>query len=230
MGDPSGDDGGPKGDRGPGHGTGIDVGRRRADGGRAGGLRRVVVLACGEAERGDDAAALVVLERLASGGPGRDGHAGIRAEPVPSTAIADGRIVLRPVGALEPEHLLDLGDAACIVADCVVGIPPGEVVVRTLAELLPATPERPGGPDLGDGPPGSGTPRMTARSTHLLPLPDVLALVALVRPGLPHGVFVGIGGAEFGLGRPLSAHVELALPAFGDAIAAQAEALLRDDA
>jgi hydrogenase maturation protease len=163
--------------------------------------RRVVVFACGEMERGDDAAALRAVNLLRDAG--------------------DERMEVRPIGALEPEHLLELGDRPCVVADCVAGIAPGDVVVRSLEGLLP-----------GAGPPGrssGGGAVPVARSTHLLPIGDVLALAEIVRPGLPRGTFVGIGGADFGLGRPLSPDVERALPAFAEAIAAAAAGLLRPE-
>jgi Ni,Fe-hydrogenase maturation factor len=103
------------------------------------------------------------------------------------------------------------------VVDAVVGVAPGEIVVRPLASLVgrPSSVEPSGRP--GPGP--------TPRSTHLLPVEDVLALAAIVRPGLPDGSFVGIGGASFGFGDGLSPAVAAGLPAFERAIAAEAARL-----
>ena len=48
----------------------------------------------------------------------------------------------------------------------------------------------------------------------------VLALAATLRDAPPRGTFVGIGGAGWNVGTPLSAAVAAALPAFAAAIAA----------
>jgi Ni,Fe-hydrogenase maturation factor len=183
--------------------------------GRVARPRRVVVFACGELERGDDAVALRAAELIGGRGGGR------------SDVIA--------VGALEADHLMELGEAACVVADCVAGIEPGEIVVRPLPELLPG-PDRdpPSARDRSsarDPEPAVAArstvpgPAVAARSTHLLPLGDVLALADLLRPGLPAGSFVGIGGEDFRLGRSLSPSVERALPAFVEAIEREAARL-----
>jgi len=154
------------------------------------GRRGVVVFACGEPERGDDGVSLAVADRI-----GRR---------------LGGRAEIRRCGALEPEHLLDLlPDEACVVVDCVAGIAPGEVIVRSLDALV--------SPD--------GRSVATPRSTHLLPVADVLALVRVVRPGLPAGSFVGIGGERFGLGSGLSPAVEAALPAVVEVIEAEVDRL-----
>lgn len=157
-------------------------------GGRGG--RGVVVFVCGEPERGDDGAALAAADRI--------------------EVRLLGRAEVRRCGALEPEHLVDLGqDEACVVVDCVAGIPPGSVIVRPLEALA--------APD--------GRSTATPRSTHLLPVADVVTLAGIVRPGLPVGSFVGIGGGRFGLGEGLSPAVEAALPALVDAIDAEVSRL-----
>ncbi len=148
--------------------------------------RCVVVLACGEPERGDDGVAFAAADRI---GP-----------------PADGLTEVRRGGALEPEDLIDIrADEACVVIDCVVGIPPGSVIVRPL-EALAAH---------------HGQSAAAPRSTHVMPVADVLALVRVVRPGLPAGSFVGIGGERFGFGDALSTAVEAGLPAFVQAIEAE---------
>ncbi|MGC8635048.1 MAG: hydrogenase maturation protease [Candidatus Limnocylindrales bacterium] len=155
--------------------------RRPERGGRD---RRVLVLACGDPTRGDDAAALLAADRLRAGPSGR-------------TVAA---VEIRPVGQLEPDDLADLGPAArVVVIDTVRGIPAGTIVRRSLSEL----------------PKGGPSPR----SSHLLPLRDVLALVEVLRGSLPEGAFVGLGGETFELGAGLSAPVRAALPAYVQAIA-----------
>jgi hypothetical protein len=58
---------------------------------------------------------------------------------------------------------------------------------------------------------------------------QVLGLAAIVRPGLPPGSFIGIGGASFGLGEGLSPDVERAIPRFGEAIVSEIERLTLDE-
>ena len=164
--------------------------------------RRILVLACGERERGDDAAGLLaadLLEAWLSGPPER------RPGPLPPPSLrsaAEGlrsRVDVRRVGQLEPDDLLAVGpDQAVVVIDAVRGIPPGTVVCRPLADLAA------GGP--------------APRSSHTLPLRDVLGLVQTLRGSLPQGEFVGLGGASFGLGEPPAAAVLEALPAFAAAV------------
>ena len=74
-------------------------------------------------------------------------------------------------------------------------------------------------PPTAGGSPGTGTPE--PRSSHELPLEQVLALAATLRDAPPAGTFVGIGGTCFDVGTPLTAPVAAALPAFADAIAAE---------
>src|SRR5664280_868115 len=70
----------------------------------------------------------------------------------------------------------------------------------------------------------------SARSTHELPLEQVLALAATLRDAPPAGTFVGIGGGCFDVGTPLTAPVARALPAFAAAIAAEVAAFTANDA
>ena len=156
--------------------------------------RRVVVLVCGERDRGDDGAALRAVEYL------------------PAGALAGAAI--RDCGGLEVDHLLAVRpDEAYLVVDAAIGLAPGEIVTRSISSLVAAG-ERAGRP-------GSPAPR----STHVLPLSEVLSLAAILRPGLPPGAFVGIGGSSFGFGEELSPAVERALPALCVAIAAEIERL-----
>jgi Ni,Fe-hydrogenase maturation factor len=91
-----------------------------------------------------------------------------------------------------------------VVVDAAVGIAPGHVVTLTIRQIA--------------GDPESPTPR----SSHELPVDQVLGLADVLRPGgLPEGTFVGIGGRRFGYGRPLSRSVRLNMSAFQAAIAAE---------
>ena len=78
--------------------------------------RRVIVLVCGEAERGDDGAAFRAVAAL----------------PPSALAVAE----VRRCGTLEVDHLLAIGpDEACLVVDAAVGLPPGEIATGSLESL-----------------------------------------------------------------------------------------------
>jgi hydrogenase maturation protease len=110
---------------------------------------------------------------------------------------------IQEVGQLTVEVLLDVPDGvAVVVADAAVGVAPGGVVVLPLSEVARST--------------GSGA---IPASSHSLPPDQVLALAAELRGSMPRGVFVGIGGAEFGFGERLSPAVEAGLPAFAAVVA-----------
>lgn len=106
---------------------------------------------------------------------------------------------------LDLEDLLDLPEtSACVIADAVIGLPVGEIVTIPLPEL----PER----DAAAGP--------TPRSSHALPIGQLVALAQVMRDAPLTGSFVGIGGRSFGFGRALGRPVRAALPAFRAAIEA----------
>lgn len=139
------------------------------------------VLACGDASRGDDGAALAALERL----PHR----------LPAS------IQLRACGLLEPGELVAaLLSGPCLLLDSVHGVEPGSVVELPLARLLS-----------GDDP--------IPASSHALPMPIIIGLAEALGAPLGRGSFLGIGGASFGLGQPLSPAVEAGLDAYARAIA-----------
>jgi hydrogenase maturation protease len=149
----------------------------------------VRLLVCGNADRGDDGAALSAVATLLPSLP---------------TALLE-RLEVRRCGHLRVEDLtcVPAGELA-IVVDAAVGIPPGHVVTLEIRSIL-ADAESP-----------------TPRSSHELPIEQVLALAQTQRPGgLPEGTFVGIGGRRFGYGRPLSRSVRLNMPSFQAAIAAE---------
>ena len=102
---------------------------------------------------------------------------------------------------LDVADLLDLGpDEACVIVDTVVGVEPGKIVTLTLPELA----HRDGG--------------ATPRSSHALPIDQVLGIAEAMRGRLPGGAFVGIGGLWFGFGTVQSRAVRAGLPRFATAI------------
>ena len=149
----------------------------------------VRLLVCGDADRGDDGAALSAVATLLPSLP---------------TAVLE-RLEVRRCGHLRAEDLLDVppGEVAVIV-DAAMGTPPGHVVTLSLEQLMADN----AGP--------------LPRSSHELPIDEVLAAASAQRPGgLPGGTFVGIGGRRFGYGRPLSRSVRLNMATFQAAIAAE---------
>jgi hydrogenase maturation protease len=128
------------------------------------------------------------------------------------------RCEIRRGAALDVQALLDVPpDAGCVVVDAAVGIEPGAVVVVPLDRLGRLS--------------GSGFGGASPRSSHELPVDQVLGLARVLRERLPDGSFVGVGAASAGFGAPLSPAVEAALPALRAAIAAEIERLTaeRDD-
>lgn len=132
---------------------------------------------------------------------GDDGAAILAAEMLPAEIRALAEVV--PLGQLSVEALLDVPEGmAVIVADAAIGPEPGATVVVPLELVAHA---------------GGAAPA----SSHSLPPDQVLALAAELRGSLPRGVFVGIGGSEFGFGERLSPAVEAGLPGFGATLAAE---------
>jgi len=161
---------------------------------------RVPIFVCGEPARGDDAAGFAAIELL------------------PPDLRERAEVV--PVGQLDILFLMDLpADAPCVVVDAVAGLRPGEIWVRPLAALVDRA-------------------RVLAvagrapepRSSHELPLEQVLDLAATLRDAPPAGTFIGIGGGCFDVGTPLTAPVAAALPQFAAAIAAEVVAFAATEA
>ncbi len=155
----------------------------------------VRLLVCGNADRGDDGAALSAVATLLPSLP---------------PALLE-RLEVRRCGHLRVEDLLDVPEGeAALVVDAAVGLAPGHVVTLPIGSIA-ADPSAP-----------------TPRSSHELPIDQVLGLAQTLRPGgLPEGTFVGIGGRRFGYGRPLSRSVRLNMAAFQVAIAAELARLSR---
>lgn len=168
--------------------------------------RPVVVLVCGEPERGDDAAA-------------------IRAVALLDPAIGAGADV-RLCGALEVEDLLAIEPgAACLLVDAATGIGPGTLASGPLDALVTGSRRGAEGAPEAVADRSGRMPAVRPRSTHAMPVGDVLGLAAILRPGLPDGRFVAIGGASFALGGGLSPAVAAALPGAARLVAAEVRAL-----
>ncbi len=107
---------------------------------------------------------------------------------------------LRIVGQLDVDHLVSIApDAAIVIGDAANGIEPGVVLERPLAELT-----------------DPGTDQF--QSSHALSIPDTVALAEAIVGHRLRGRTVVIGGAEFGLGRPISPVVAAALPTLSRAV------------
>ena len=104
------------------------------------------------------------------------------------------------VGMLGVEHLAYRGPGeALIVVDTALGLRPGEVRTLSFDELC------------------SGAPTALPRSSHELPIPEVVGIGRLLAGPLD-GCAVVVGGRDFGFGASLSPEVRAALPAFAHAI------------
>jgi hydrogenase maturation protease len=149
--------------------------------------RSVRLLVCGNAERGDDGAALAAVASLLAGLPPH---------------LLDV-LEVRRCEQLDLDDLIDLPTtAACVIADAVVGLAPGEVVTIPLTELP--------GRDAAASP--------VPRSSHVLPIGQLVAIAEIMRDDPLDGSFVGIGGRSFGFGRGIGRPVRAALPAYRAAI------------
>ena len=121
------------------------------------------------------------------------------------------RIEVRRRDGLQVEDLVDVPPGmCCLIIDAVVGVEPGTIVRVPLSELSHA---------------GAPAPR----SSHQLPISQVIALTEALRGRVPDGCLVGVGGQRFGYGSRLSAAVRGSLPAFGEAIVAEAANLIGAD-
>jgi hydrogenase maturation protease len=151
--------------------------------------RPVLLLVCGNADRGDDGAALGAVSGLLAG--------------LPAHLLAD--LEIRPCESLQLEDLLELpDDSACVIVDAALGLTPGTVVTIALTDV----PAR----DARTGP--------VARSSHVLPIGQIVAMAEVMRGQRLDGSLVAIGGDAFGFGPGLGRPVREALPVFRAAIEA----------
>lgn len=106
------------------------------------------------------------------------------------------RVEVRRCVQLDPADLIDVADGeACLVLDTVVGVEPGTVVEIPFDELTRLEEAAP-------------------RSSHALPIAQVLGIAEAVRGQLPRGRLVGIGGKWFGYGQIRSKVLREGMPAF----------------
>ena len=102
--------------------------------------------------------------------------------------------------------VLDLADVppggSCVVIDAARGLEPGVIAFVPFQRFL-----------------GRAADRLPApRSSHELPLPDLVRLVQVMRGSVPRGGFLVAGGLHFGLGELPSREVALAIPGLVAAI------------
>jgi Ni,Fe-hydrogenase maturation factor len=118
-----------------------------------------------------------------------------------------GLLEVRRCEQLDPIDLIDVTvGEACLIIDTVVGVEPGEVVEIGLESL-------------------ATQPTLAPRSSHALPIGQVLGIARSVRGSLPRGTFVGIGGKWFGFGELRSRAVRDGMGRFEQTIAAALAAL-----
>ncbi len=112
---------------------------------------------------------------------------------------------VRACEQLELEDLLELpDDTACVIVDAALGVVPGAVVTIRLSDVP--------GRDARTGP--------VARSSHVLPIGQVVAIAEVMRGRALDGSLVAIGGDSFGFGPGLGRAVRDGLPAFRTSIEA----------
>jgi len=158
--------------------------------------RTIRLVACGNADRGDDGLAWRAMRPL--------------LDDLPAALAA--AVEARRATELRVEDLLDLApDQSLVIVDAVSGIEPGAVVRLALDELPVAS-----------GRSGAGRP--APRSSHQLPIEVVLGLAETLLGRRIQGVFIGLGGASFGFGEPLSDAVTAALPELRAAVLRELEA------
>ncbi|HYK95082.1 MAG TPA: hydrogenase maturation protease [Candidatus Binatus sp.] len=116
------------------------------------------------------------------------------------------RVEVRRCVQLDASDLIDVADGeACLVLDTVIGVEPGSIVEISLDELT----------------------RMEAaapRSSHALPIAQVLGITEAIRGQVPRGRLVGIGGKWFGYGSMRSRALRAGMAAFEQTI----EGAIRD--
>lgn len=129
-----------------------------------------------------------------------DGAAIWAASGLVHSLLDEMHVDVRRCGQLDIEDLLDGMGRPLVIADAAVGVPPGAIVTVTFDDLTKRD---------------SGA---TPHSSHALPIAQVLGVARRLADEPIDGVFVGIGGADFGFGRQLSPAVRAALPQFTEAI------------
>ena len=135
-------------------------------------------------------------------GDDRLGPVAVAALPPAVVALAD----IHVVGQLSVDDLLAIPRGApCLIVDAALGTPPGRLVFLPLERVAAH----------------AGADAIGPRTSHELPIDQMLRLVEVLRGELPRGTFIGLCGLTFRLGRGLSRPVKAALPAFTASIAAE---------
>jgi hydrogenase maturation protease len=164
----------------------------RSVGGRA---KLVHLLICGHRHQRDGGAAVWVTPRI--------------KELLREQNLVDVR-ALRS-GELAMSHLLNVPRGApLVIADATSHTAPGEIVVRTLDELI----DEPNGP----GP----------HSARGQPINQLLGVANCLAEAPLQGEFVGLGGADFGVGMGVSQQVADRLDDYAEAIVDRVEQLQQE--
>ena len=117
------------------------------------------------------------------------------------------RVEVRRCQQLDATDIIDVADGeACLVLDTVVGVAPGAIVEIPLDELS----------RLQDAAP---------RSSHALPITQVLGIAEAIRGALPRGRHGGKGGKWFGFGATRARALRDGMAAFEQATALAIEEL-----
>ncbi|MFN8631623.1 MAG: hydrogenase maturation protease [Chloroflexota bacterium] len=155
---------------------------------------RVLIVGYGNPLRSDDGVGPAVAERL-------------MADP-----RFDGAEV-RTAHQLTPELAMDASEVEVLVLiDAADGVPPGEVVVRDLAQ--------PGREGIADGGSAGRVEEAGPPLTHHVDPSSLVALAAELWGASPRTIMVGVGPASFDLGEALTPTVEAAVPRAVEAVAA----------
>jgi hydrogenase maturation protease len=147
---------------------------------------------------------------LVCGNPDRadDGAALCAVRSLVQRGAGRRRVEFERCAELDINHLLELpADEPVVIVDTAIGVRPGRVVTIPLDDLI----DHPLGP--------------APRSSHALPINLVLGVANVLTATPLKGVFVGVGGADFGYGANLSAPVRRSLPRFIAAIDAAIDTL-----
>jgi hydrogenase maturation protease len=137
-------------------------------------------------------------------------YAAVREALVGLDSETRERIDVRETGQLDPADLVEVPECgAALVVDAVVGAPPGAVVRIPLAEIRTI-----------------GERQLVPRSSHVLPLDQLVALAGALRGADPPGVLVGVGAERFEFGETISPRVAESIPALAAAVREELERLI----
>ena len=135
----------------------------------------------------------------------RDGGAAVWAAPQVKALLRERELVdvrAMRLGELAMSHLLNVPcGAPLVIADASNNAAPGEIVVRSLDDLI----------DEPDGP--------SPHSARGRPIDQLLGVANCLAEAPLQGEFVGLGGADFEVGRGVSPKVADRLGAYAEAIA-----------